>query len=385
MVSAKEMIHKGQKHLTELLQKNSDVVLDRLLSKCVITKEEQEALGKVEEDSKKAIRVLQEKGEATCRNFLECVEMACPGSNLSLQRSLHTAEPSSIAEGVAELQSKTVIPGSTPIGDIPCSAETKEGLWGEALSETATEGPVDLEPTFSLEEMKKDSKKKSPGTMGEMKAKAREVYSSVMNYLDPEQMWEAEVEQARAQQSRSVFTDGMSKEAEGSLILPTSSANGEQLPHSIGKRSPDILVQQGAEGDPLVPPYQGGMLDNSIEDVLFTMFDDLTPQEQHAVTERLEHTKNCLLAWKVPDLSEQQAIRGDATVDSNSHPSMQVSTAPQSFPPIDVEMATEQSGTGTSAAITDSPQMPKNGSVFFIGIGYSIRLLNLTKKWVNVR
>ncbi|KAL8212030.1 UNVERIFIED_CONTAM: hypothetical protein K2H54_035053 [Gekko kuhli] len=122
---------------------------------------------------------------------------------------------------------------------------------------------------------------------------------------------------------------------------------------------------QGAEGDPLVPPHQGGMLDNSIEDVLFTMFEDLTPQEQQAVTERLEHTKNCLLARKVPDLSEQQAIRGDATVNSNSHPSMQVPLAPQSFPPIDVEMATEQSGTGTSAAITDSPQMPKNGSVFF--------------------
>ncbi|KAL8220234.1 UNVERIFIED_CONTAM: hypothetical protein K2H54_041118 [Gekko kuhli] len=179
------------------------------------------------------------------------------------------------------------------------------------------------------------------------------------------ELWEAEVEQARAQQSQSIFMDGMSKEAEGSLILPTSSANWEQLPHSMDKRRPEILVQQGAEGDPLVPPHQGGMLDNSIEDVLFTMFEDLTPQEQQVVTERLEHTKNCLLARKVPDLSEQQAIRGDATVNSNSHPSMQVPLAPQSFPPIDVEMATEQSGTGTSAAITDSPQMPKNGSVFF--------------------
>ncbi|KAL8190135.1 UNVERIFIED_CONTAM: hypothetical protein K2H54_041356, partial [Gekko kuhli] len=179
------------------------------------------------------------------------------------------------------------------------------------------------------------------------------------------ELWEAEVEQARAQQSQSIFMDGMSKEAEGSLILPTSSANWEQLPHSMDKRRPEILVQQGPEGDPLVPPHQGGMLDNSIEDVLFTMFEDLTPQEQQAVTERLEHTKNCLLARKVPDLSEQQAIRGDATVNSNSHPSIQVPLAPQSFPPIDVEMTTEQSGTGTSAAITDSPQMPKNGSVFF--------------------
>ncbi|KAL8181281.1 UNVERIFIED_CONTAM: hypothetical protein K2H54_051935 [Gekko kuhli] len=179
------------------------------------------------------------------------------------------------------------------------------------------------------------------------------------------ELWEAEVEQARAQQSQSIFMDGMSKEAEGSLILPTSSADWEQLPHSMDKRRPEILVQQGAEGDPLVPPHQGGMLDNSIEDVLFTMFEDLTPQEQQAVTERLEHTKNCLLARKVPDLSEQQASRGDATVNSNSHPSMQVPLAPQLFPPIDVEMTTEQSGTGTSAAITDSPQMPKNGSVFF--------------------
>ncbi|KAL8176541.1 UNVERIFIED_CONTAM: hypothetical protein K2H54_036110 [Gekko kuhli] len=185
------MIRKGQKHLIEILQMNSDVVFDGLLSKSVITKEEQEILGKVKEDSKKAVWellvLIQEKGEATCRNFLECLEMACPGSSLSLRCSLHTAEPSSLAEGVAELQSKTVIPASTPIGEILCSVETKEDLLGKASCERATEGPMDLETTFSLEEMKEDSKNKSPGTMGKMKAKAGEASSSVTNDLDPEQ------------------------------------------------------------------------------------------------------------------------------------------------------------------------------------------------------
>ncbi|KAL8176545.1 UNVERIFIED_CONTAM: hypothetical protein K2H54_036159 [Gekko kuhli] len=190
-LSAKEMIHKGQKHLTGILQKNSNVVLDGLLSKCVITKEEQEALGKVEEDPKKAIWellvLIQEKGEATYRRFLECLEMACPGSSLSLRCSLHTAEPSSLAEAVAELQSKTVIPASTPIGEILCSVETQEDLLGKSSCERATEGPMDLETTFSLEEMKEDSKNKSHGTMGKMKAKAEETSFSVMNDLDPEQ------------------------------------------------------------------------------------------------------------------------------------------------------------------------------------------------------
>ncbi|KAL8221060.1 UNVERIFIED_CONTAM: hypothetical protein K2H54_058106 [Gekko kuhli] len=44
--------------------------------------------------------------------------------------------------------------------------------------------------------------------------------------------------------------------------------------------------------------------------------------------------------------------------------------APQLLPPIDVEMDTEQSETGTSAVNVDCPQTSKNGSVFFIGIGY---------------
>ncbi|KAL8186618.1 UNVERIFIED_CONTAM: hypothetical protein K2H54_001235 [Gekko kuhli] len=179
------------------------------------------------------------------------------------------------------------------------------------------------------------------------------------------ELWEAEVDRVRAQQSQLILMDGMPMETEGNLILPTSLENGEQLPHSITKRRPDTLIQQGAEGVPLVPLHQEGMLDNSIEDTLFTIFEDLTPQKQHAVTEQLEHTKNRLLAWKVLELSGQQVTREDVVVDSNSYPSMQMPLVPQPLSLVDVELATEQSGSGTSAVIVDSPQMLKNGSVFF--------------------
>ncbi|KAL8176547.1 UNVERIFIED_CONTAM: hypothetical protein K2H54_036183 [Gekko kuhli] len=190
-VSAEVIIRKERKQLIEILHKDLGVVLDDLTSQSVITKEEYEMLDKSEEDSKKKTRQLlllvQDKGEGACQQFLECLEIVFSDSNLALQYPVPAAEPFALAEGVAELQSKTVIPGSTPIGDIPCSVETKEGLWGEASSETATEGPVDLEIIFSLEEMKEDSKNRSPGTMGEMKAKAGEASSSVTNDHDPEQ------------------------------------------------------------------------------------------------------------------------------------------------------------------------------------------------------
>ncbi|KAL8203149.1 UNVERIFIED_CONTAM: hypothetical protein K2H54_042107 [Gekko kuhli] len=109
---------------------------------------------------------------------------------------------------------------------------------------------------------------------------------------------EAEAEQARTQQCQLIPMDGMSKEAEGKLILPITSVKGAQVPHHKAKTSADIQVHQDDEGAPLGSFHQEEMLDNSIEEEFFTMFADLTPQEQQAVTERLEHTKNCLLARK---------------------------------------------------------------------------------------
>ncbi|KAL8203656.1 UNVERIFIED_CONTAM: hypothetical protein K2H54_058955 [Gekko kuhli] len=98
------------------------------------------------------------------------------------------------------------------------------------------------------------------------------------------------------------------KEAEGKLILPIISVKGAQVPHHKAKTSADILVHQDDEGAPLGSFHQEEMLDNSIEEEFFTMFADLTPQEQQAVTERLEHTKNCLLARKNHERLRQQAI-----------------------------------------------------------------------------
>ncbi|KAL8221032.1 UNVERIFIED_CONTAM: hypothetical protein K2H54_057690, partial [Gekko kuhli] len=109
----------------------------------------------------------------------------------------------------------------------------------------------------------------------------------------------------------------------------------------------------------------------------FNMFVDLTPQEQQAVTERLEYTKNCLLARKNQDWTRRQATRDDSRVNSNANISMQMQPAPQLLPPSDVEMDVEQSTTVTSVVTADCTQTIKNGSVFFIGIGYSIGLLKL--------
>ncbi|KAL8184361.1 UNVERIFIED_CONTAM: hypothetical protein K2H54_015182 [Gekko kuhli] len=178
---------------------------------------------------------------------------------------------------------------------------------------------------------------------------------------------EAEAEQTRAQQFQLIPMDGMSKEMEGKMILPIPSVKGAQVPHNIAKTSSDILLHQGDEGAPLVSLHQEEMLDNSIEEEFFTVFADLTPQEQQAVTERLEHTKNCLLARKNHERSRQQVIQDDVTVNSNVHISIQ-----SLLPPIDVEMDIEQSETGISAVNVDCPQTPKNGSVFF----YRDRLLN---------
>ncbi|XP_060112652.1 interferon-induced very large GTPase 1-like [Heteronotia binoei] len=89
MIPASETIRKGRKQLIEILEKDLDLVLDELFSECVITEEENEALNKIEEDSKKSRKLLlliQKKGEMACSRFLEHLEITCPGSNQVLQR-----------------------------------------------------------------------------------------------------------------------------------------------------------------------------------------------------------------------------------------------------------------------------------------------------------
>nr|XP_028559956.1 interferon-induced very large GTPase 1-like isoform X1 [Podarcis muralis] len=97
MVSGGEIIRKARKQLIEILQKDLELVLDELFSQSLITEEEYEALDKTEEDSKKKIRklliMIQKMGEIACGKFLECLEIARPGSNQVLQNSVHERLP----------------------------------------------------------------------------------------------------------------------------------------------------------------------------------------------------------------------------------------------------------------------------------------------------
>lgn len=91
-MSSYEIICKGRKQLIDILQKDIDCVLDELHSEIVITKEEYEGLQKIKDSKKKSRELLiliQEKGEAACSQFLECLEVACPGSNHALQVQKH--------------------------------------------------------------------------------------------------------------------------------------------------------------------------------------------------------------------------------------------------------------------------------------------------------
>ncbi|XP_060137728.1 uncharacterized protein LOC132593050 isoform X10 [Zootoca vivipara] len=96
MMSHYEIISKGRKQLIDILQKNIDCVLDELRLETVITKEEYEGLEKYEDSKKKSRELLiliQEKGEAACCQFLECLEVACPGSNHALHVQKHECLP----------------------------------------------------------------------------------------------------------------------------------------------------------------------------------------------------------------------------------------------------------------------------------------------------
>ncbi|XP_060137722.1 uncharacterized protein LOC132593050 isoform X4 [Zootoca vivipara] len=91
-MSSYEIIRKGRKQLIDILQNNIDCVLDELRSEIVITKEEYEGLEKYEDSKKKSRELLiliQAKGEAACCQFLECLEVACPGSNHALHVQKH--------------------------------------------------------------------------------------------------------------------------------------------------------------------------------------------------------------------------------------------------------------------------------------------------------
>ncbi|XP_044301495.1 uncharacterized protein LOC123031099 [Varanus komodoensis] len=91
-ISGEEMIRKARKQITEVIQKDLEFFLDEFVSKSVITEEEYAALDKSEENVKKKTRtlllLLQQREGAACTQFLECLEVVCPGTYGALQRSI---------------------------------------------------------------------------------------------------------------------------------------------------------------------------------------------------------------------------------------------------------------------------------------------------------
>ncbi|XP_053119776.1 interferon-induced very large GTPase 1-like isoform X2 [Hemicordylus capensis] len=111
-LSSHEMISKGKKWLTEILKKDLELIIEELISQSVIEKEQCELLVKLEEDSKTKVQILllqiQQGGETTCHKFLECLNVACPGSYQNLQRSLYDQDQNpGQSFGHLELQSES--------------------------------------------------------------------------------------------------------------------------------------------------------------------------------------------------------------------------------------------------------------------------------------
>lgn len=169
-------------------------------------------------------------------------------------------------------------------------------------------------------------------------------------------------------------------EAEQALVHRSSLPPSDEIHMEVVETAvqPSIIVpvaQQGAERAPASPPQPRGNLENSIEDTLFLTFGDLSPQEQHDVIERLEYTKNRLLALKeiestgLPnDPPDLQVISDDAEVGCSILDSSAVRSC-QSYQ-VNQDQMTKQDQRETS---TDSSSKPtrsninpssKNGCVF---------------------
>ncbi|KAF7238788.1 Caspase recruitment domain-containing protein 6, partial [Varanus komodoensis] len=86
-----DMIQKGRNQLTEILEKDLQHIINALISSSVITREKCEGIEQIEKNPKKKIKLLliqiQNQGEESCTQFLECLEVLCPGLKQALQCS----------------------------------------------------------------------------------------------------------------------------------------------------------------------------------------------------------------------------------------------------------------------------------------------------------
>ncbi|XP_065435859.1 up-regulator of cell proliferation-like [Chrysemys picta bellii] len=80
-----------RKELVETIQRDPDNILDELLAQCIII-EEYNSINQKEDiviKIRKLLIHIQKKGESTCQQFQECLEILFPGTNQNLQPSGH--------------------------------------------------------------------------------------------------------------------------------------------------------------------------------------------------------------------------------------------------------------------------------------------------------
>ncbi|CAM2115013.1 unnamed protein product [Caretta caretta] len=83
-------IRTKRKELIGIIQRDPESVLDELLAQSVITEEEYDSLNQLQDKAariRKLLIYIQKRGESTCRDFLECLEILFPGTNQLLQPS----------------------------------------------------------------------------------------------------------------------------------------------------------------------------------------------------------------------------------------------------------------------------------------------------------
>ncbi|XP_053216644.1 uncharacterized protein LOC128399336 isoform X5 [Podarcis raffonei] len=90
-ISSNEMICKGRKQLMEILEADIEHFVDVLYYFYVITLKEYRDICEMLKilKSEKLLSIIQERGEQSCCRFLECVEMAHPGTVLILLSAMH--------------------------------------------------------------------------------------------------------------------------------------------------------------------------------------------------------------------------------------------------------------------------------------------------------
>uniref|UniRef100_A0A8C3HIP0 Uncharacterized protein n=1 Tax=Chrysemys picta bellii TaxID=8478 RepID=A0A8C3HIP0_CHRPI len=119
-----------RKELIQIIQRDPDNILDELLAQSIITEEEYNSFYQKENlviKIRKLLIHIQKKGESTCQQFLECLEILFPGTNQDLQPSGHVISQDSKGDTREELEEGTE--GSSSMENEP------ENLGGTMFSE----------------------------------------------------------------------------------------------------------------------------------------------------------------------------------------------------------------------------------------------------------